>query len=351
MEPVESSKRTVRQIARSSSVVAALLTICLSAPAESSYPTPLSIEPVEPIRDSSAVSDLVTFEPVDLTALVRIVDALWREVGQGQGVPNVAPASLPAGWGGLDVSTRKRAFVRGVLPYVLDANRAVARDRALLVSTLEWVGEGLPLGEPARRFLGGLAARYRLTKEFDHGSAVGLTPFLEKMLARVDVIPASLAIAQAALESGWGSSRFLRQGNALFGQWVFSANKGMAPARRPAGAEYSVARFDGFAEAVAAYVRNLNTLWAYKSFREDRSQLRRTGLPLSGLELARGLLFYSERREQYVDEVRQVIRTNGLARFDKAQLTPLNPMRINRILSTDGRLTARESDKPAGPDA
>jgi len=167
-----------------------------------------------------------------------------------------------------------------------------------------------------------LATRYRVPQAAAALEEGRVAEVLEELLLRVDQVPVSLALAQAALESGWGTSRFALEGNSLFGQWVFSA-KGMDPAERPEGARYGVAQFRTLRASVAAYVRNLNTSWAYQEYRSLRAEMRASGDGgLRALPLAGELLHYSTRREAYVDEVRRVIRGNRLTRFDAARLLP-----------------------------
>jgi Bax protein len=129
----------------------------------------------------------------------------------------------------------------------------------------------------------------------------------------VDAVPVSLALAQAAKESGWGTSRFAREGYALFGERCFETGCGMVPRARRKGLSHEVTRFDSPREAVASYVRNLNTHPDYAEFRQLRAKLRQAPSPHPGIDLAGSLTSYSERREAYVREIREMIRFNGLA--------------------------------------
>ena len=115
----------------------------------------------------------------------------------------------------------------------------------------------------------------------------GTDPFdVQELLNRMDVVPPSLALAQAAEESGWGTSRFARQGNALFGQYTYNAKPGIVPAQRDADRRHRVRSHDNLLAAVRAYVHNLNSHWAYEDFRRKRSRLRRAGETISGYVLA-----------------------------------------------------------------
>jgi Bax protein len=140
------------------------------------------------------------------------------------------------------------------------------------------------------------------------------------LLLRVDAIPPSLALAQAAEESGWGTSKFARRGNALFGQWTTSSDVGIVPARRDAGKTHKIKAFKSLQDSIAAYMRNLNVHRAYREFRQARHSLRRRGRALDGLRLAAGMTRYSERAEKYVETLRIIINVNRLNLFDAAQL-------------------------------
>lgn len=151
-----------------------------------------------------------------------------------------------------------------------------------------------------------------------------IVPFDEKdpaqwreLLTRVDAVPVSLALAQAANESGWGTSRFARQGNNFYGQWCYTKGCGIVPSSRGAGENHEVAAFDSPRQSVAAYILNINSHPAYTELRAIRAKLREQQ-PVTGAALAVGLLNYSERREEYVEELRAMIRHNNWARLDLA---------------------------------
>ncbi len=285
----------------------------------------------------SGADGLLLFEPSSAEDLARVLERLWGTAGEGA-VPNLAPSRFPADMAMLGTEDRKRVFVQSVLPHILQTNQQIGRERAALLGTLGRLGKGRPLTSVETAWVAGLARRYRLGE--DAVAVVRNDPatLLRELLTRVDEVPVSLALAQAAVESGWGSSRFAVEGNALFGQWVFSGKEGMAPSERPEGASYAVARFGTVADSVEAYVRNLNTLWAYASFRELRAGLRRAKGALDPYKLAQGLLMYSVRREEYVEEVCQVIRTNRFVRFDPADTRFVDPVEVHEILSVSDAL-------------
>lgn len=207
-----------------------------------------------------------------------------------------------------DVRQKKTAFFDYMLPIVNEANEQLLADRNQLEQlAAETVA---PFSGSQIRTLNRFAEVYGLDAQAD--SAL----LLEQLLLRVDLIPASLALAQAAIESGWGTSRFAVQGNNLFGQWCYKKGCGMVPLRRNSGSSHEVAKFSDVSAAVSAYMSNINSHRAYAGLRTQRDNLRRAGQPVTGHKLAENLLHYSELREVYVHEVQAVIRINQLARFD-----------------------------------
>ena len=143
---------------------------------------------------------------------------------------------------------------------------------------------------------------------------------LDELLVRVDIIPTSLALAQAAEESGWGTSRFAHQGNALFGQRATGDEPGLAPVERATEEHVRVRAYETLGAAVRSYARNLNTHPAYERFRAERAENRSQGAEPGGHALAPTLTRYSERGAAYVASLRAIIRLNRLESFDKARL-------------------------------
>ena len=126
----------------------------------------------------------------------------------------------------------------------------------------------------------------------------------------------SLALAQSANESAWGTSRFALKANNLFGQWCFSKGCGIVPLSRPVGAKFEMAKFTNPEQSVVAYMHNLNTNRAYINFRKMRKNMRGMNVPLSGAVLAEGLISYSQRRGAYIKELQAMIRVNKLSQYD-----------------------------------
>lgn len=133
-----------------------------------------------------------------------------------------------------------------------------------------------------------------------------------KLQQRIDVVPPSLALAQSANESAWGTSRFALKGYNYFGQWCYSKGCGLVPSQRNSGASHEVRKFNNGQESVRAYMFNLNTGRAYKDLRQKRADDRAKGIKPSGIDLAEGLINYSERREHYVKELQSMISYNKL---------------------------------------
>ena len=138
---------------------------------------------------------------------------------------------------------------------------------------------------------------------------------------RMDEIPTSLAIAQAAKETGWGTSRFAQEGNALFGQWTWSGD-GLKPKDASENEGHKVMKFNILQASVRAYQRNLNTHSSYRDFRLARAQLRDLGKSLDSIILSEHLDEYAETGNQYVDVLKKIITQNNLKDFDDAKLLP-----------------------------
>lgn len=232
-------------------------------------------------------------------------------------VPRVYLTHIPASWrehyaGTISTVDKKKYFFFMLAPMVLRANETITRQRAFV----EGMQQTSTWSAVDKQHLQDIAAEYSLAapqSSADHEA-------FSELLQRVDVVPASLAMAQAAIESGWGTSRFASEGNALFGQWTWG-DDAIAPERvRTELGNYGIRAFKTPFESISAYMHNLNTHSAYEKLRQLRAQARAQKQPLSGKELAPGLEKYSERGQAYVKEIRALIRVNRLAEVDKAYL-------------------------------
>jgi len=222
-----------------------------------------------------------------------------------------------------DAKLRKEVFIRTVLPLVLEANALVERDRSRLLALKAEADEGHILSKRDRNWLSRIMRDYKVTA-LDWNL----------LLRRVDTVPPSLAIAQAANESAWGTSRFAQEGNALFGQWVWSDN-GMIPSERGEDETHSVRRFPTPLASVMAYLRNLNTHPSYRRFRLLRDEIRGMDEQHPGYLLAGTLDGYSTRRDAYVEELRQIIRVNNLQALNSAVFSSKNRLALN-VVETSG---------------
>jgi Bax protein len=211
-----------------------------------------------------------------------------------------------------DSSPEKRAaFFAYLLPRLRAVNAGILADRDRLLHLRAELARGGSAGFLDRRWLRGLAGDYALDPPDRPDVA-----FVDHLLRRVDIIPASLVLAQAANESAWGTSRFARHGNNLFGTHAHDGS-GLVPHRRAAGRRFTVASYDSASESIEDYVRNLNTDVRYRHLRSIRARLRRDRQPISGYLLANGLDAYSRRGAEYVDIIQSIISSNHLAQYDQ----------------------------------
>jgi Bax protein len=165
------------------------------------------------------------------------------------------------------------------------------------------VEAGKALARSESRWLHALARKYDVYWNPQQPVTV-----IKELISRVDIVPVQLAVVQAAKESSWGRSRYAVQSNNIFGQWCYKKGCGVIPRERPPGARHEVRQFDSISDAIGSYIHNLNSHYRYKKLRKLRQDLRNQGLAIEGNELVDGLLFYSERRQQYVEEIRSMIR-------------------------------------------
>ena len=201
---------------------------------------------------------------------------------------------------------RKEFFIQIILPLILQENNNIKLDRKRLFSIIN-------KNNNTR-----LEKKW-LEKKYKQYGVVSKDLFLLKI--RMDEIPVSLAIAQAAKETGWGTSRFAQEGNALFGQWTWSG-EGLKPKEADESKGHKVMKFNVLQASVRAYQRNLNTHKSYKNFRLARAELRDRNKPLDSLILSKFLNNYAETGEKYVEVLQKIIKQNNLKDFDDSKLLP-----------------------------
>jgi uncharacterized FlgJ-related protein len=237
-------------------------------------------------------------------------------------IPRVYLVDVPDIWherssNDLSVLDKKRLFFRLIAPIVLRINELILEDRVRAKALTERLARGETVTPENQVWLTDLAVKYKLLESTSDNLA---NDAFAELLLRVDIVPPSLSLEQAASESGWGTSRFAAQGNALFGQWTWG--KGLKPAEQRTSklGDYRVAAFDSTAQAAYSYALNLNTASAYRDLRLKRADLRRQKLRISGTVLADTLRNYSERGQAYVDDLKALIRENRLEDADDAYL-------------------------------
>ena len=201
---------------------------------------------------------------------------------------------------------RKEFFIQIVLPLILKENNNIRIDRKRLFSIINKSNNS----DLEKKWLAKKYKQYGIPSKD-----------LSTLKIRMDEIPVSLALAQAAKETGWGTSRFALEGNALFGQWTWSG-EGLRPKESDKNEGHKVMKFNVLQASVRAYQRNLNTHSSYKDFRKARAELRDNGKPLDSLILAEYLDKYAETGDKYVEVLKKIIAQNSLKDFDDAKLLP-----------------------------
>ncbi len=236
----------------------------------------------------------------------------WRRGSQK--VPWLVLTDIPARWGKdiapkLTVENKKDLFLKFALPLIFIANEEVEDQRRKL---LKLISQKANIATE-KNWIENKAKEYRLS-----GEEGGLS-LLEKLKLRIDSIPPSIAVAQMIEESGWGTSRFAADGNALFGQWSYEG--GLKPRKQRAEkGDYRIKAFETPLASVRAYMRNLNSNQAYEGFRLGRAGQREKGETLSGVRLLHTLSKYSERGAAYTQTLRHIISKNRLSSLDNARL-------------------------------
>ena len=221
-----------------------------------------------------------------------------------------------------DTQMRKQKFFDYLEDYVARQNKRTKDLRRQVISYAEISESDFTLSPAEQERLTSLARRYRVKISTAQASSSELTlqaqaQIIDALLLRVDAIPVSLVLAQAANESAWGTSRFAIDGNNLFGQWCYEQGCGFVPYERGDDANHEVKRFETVDAAVAAYFRNINTHPSYSHFRRMRARMREQERSLDPIQLAYGLGSYSQRGDYYIDEVQTIIQQNDLQHRDE----------------------------------
>ena len=248
--------------------------------------------------------------------------------GETEAIPPLLVVSISKGWSDNEtVQFKKSIFYRVILTLVLYENEAVLREREKLLAILGTRGEDGMLPADQMERLNELAYSYRVIKKESEDTLTEAQ--IQDLLTRVDMVPPSLALAQAAHESGYATSRFAYTANALFGQWDWSANAVKPQQQRKGMGNYGIKSFDQPIDSVRAYIWNLNTHRAYAGFRKERAAQRgkqQGRVTLDSKKLAGTLTSYSERGTEYTDELKGTIGFNRLDRTDHLRLIKGEPV-------------------------
>jgi Bax protein len=228
-----------------------------------------------------------------------------EKIRQGQPVKPIYLSQLPKDLKQLKSAKKKKdTFIKIIMPLILDENNKILKNRKKLFKILSKSTNSM--GE--KRWLKRRFKEYRIKK----GD-------ITELKVRMDIIPPSIAIAQAAIESGWGTSRFALEGNAMFGQWTWSKN-GIEPTDKSKNKDHKILKFSMLRSSVKAYKNNLNTHNGYKEFREKRAELRKNNKKIYGLKLVNYLHNYAATGKEYTKSLKKTIDQNKLTDFDDATL-------------------------------
>ena len=260
--------------------------------------------------------DTVRLSASTIEQLFKDTDYSLSEVRKNKKVKPIRLSLLPNEIKQIESSKkRKNLFIQIILPLILEENSLILIDRKRLFSILN-------KNKNSKKEINWLNRKFK-----QYGV---LNKDIPTLKVRMDIVPVSLAIAQAAKETGWGTSRFALEGNALFGQWTWSGD-GIKPAGAESDTKHKVMKFKVLKASVRAYQRNLNTHSSYKNFRQLRAQLRDDNEKLDSLLLADQLDNYAETGKEYTKILKQIINQNSLKDFDDVKLMPLSVKYKNLI--------------------
>lgn len=287
---------------------------------------------LEAISDSSHLEIHSYKELLALWESINYTYEVWQS-GVRE-IPRTYILNIPHAWrtkvtSEITVKEKKLIFFRGMAPLILRANELILMDRSRLLTIINAIENNETVSAANQAWLASLAKVYKSEINWE-GDALSQTTDL---LERVNIIPESLALAQAAIESGWGTSRFAEEGNSIFGQWAWDKDAIKPEEQRGGMGDYGIAAFASLQESVCAYMLNINTHNAYKSLRNKRAQLEKENEKLTGLILCEQLDKYSERGWEYVVDLKNMMTHNHLvaaedAYFSDAHSVYLLPVNI-----------------------
>lgn len=243
-----------------------------------------------------------------ISVIVLILGVLWLQPKHSilEDIPSVEYANEPVPDFNkyTQVKEKKQAFFDYLKPAVITQNEYIKKIRQYIQGLRAKHVSGDPFTDFQQEEFEWLVNEYRVEKDQD------MEEKFAELLRKVDIIPIELVLVQTANESAWGTSRFATKGYNFFGIWCFTRGCGFVPSRRNDGAAHEVAKFDDLSSAMYAYMRNLNSHPAYRDLRLIRHKQRENQRPISAYSLAGGLIKYSERGDEYVDELRHMMKTN-----------------------------------------
>ncbi|MDX1810765.1 MAG: glucosaminidase domain-containing protein [Gammaproteobacteria bacterium] len=214
-------------------------------------------------------------------------------------IPSQLIQSFPADLRSInDFRIRKRYFIQSMLPIIYAEQQHIERVRQTIVEKLNRTGNNASDHQWFNKLLN------------DYGvKAQGFKAQRKELLKRLDSLPTRLILAQAAIESAWGTSRFAREGNSLFGEWTYNKNNGLVPSKRDSDKTHRIKTFNSLRDSVRSYIKNINKNRAYAELREKRHEMRQLNKPLDAFELAQGLKRYSQKGKHYVAILHKLMRS------------------------------------------
>ncbi len=259
------------------------------------------------LEENNSEINLVRYTTSEIDALFKEVKYNLEDVRDTKLVKPIDIGLLPNEIKNIDnTKKRKELFIKIVLPLVVKENNKIRIDRKRLFTIL------------SKNSNTDIEKRWLQKKYKQYGVKLN---DLSTLKIRMDEIPVSLAIAQAAKETGWGTSRFALKGNALFGQWTWSG-EGLRPKNAEKGEDHKVMKFHSLQLSVRAYLRNLNTHSSYRDLRKARTELRNKNKSLDSIVLSNHLDKYAETGTEYIKVLQKIIKQNNLKDFDEARLLP-----------------------------
>ena len=259
------------------------------------------------LEENDSEINLVRYTTTEIDSLFKEVNYNLKDVRETKLVKPINIGLLPNEIKNIgNTKKRKEMFIKIVLPLIVKENNKIKVDRKRLFTILNKNSNT----DIEKKWLEKKYKQYGVRKND-----------LSTLKVRMDEIPVSLAIAQAAKETGWGTSRFALKGNALFGQWTWSG-EGLKPKNADEGKDHKVMKFHSLQLSVRAYLRNLNTHSTYRNLRKARTELRNQNRPLDSLILSNHLDKYAETGSQYIEVLKKIIEQNNLKDFDEARLLP-----------------------------